>query len=135
MGLAGTTTATRGEGSENTRARLNEVSNCCLQSMLKGNDAALVEAMFEVEQLAETWESSSDAGKYCRVLLSLLNHEYDPSLVADGFESDEYGKSVEKMYAILEDSGWKITVLGGAEQQQDLLDDELMQPPPSFTSY
>ena len=50
--------------------------------------------------------------------------ENDPFLHAPG----NYKEAYEKMFGMLEDSGWQLKMEGDNEQP-DLLDEELLQPP------
>ena len=116
---------------------LNRLSNKCLRAMLRERDADLVDVMFEVDEIAEKWKRdeamSEDACRYASVLYGFLNHEYDES-VLEAFESSEYRDSIMRLYSLLEDSGWQL-VQHGRDQPQDFVDDELLQPPPSFNKY
>jgi hypothetical protein len=126
----------RGGGSNDDKGKIsqeliNEVSNRALKAMLQERDTELVEVMFDLENLESDWkERDADAAAYLRVLLLLLSHEYEEY----DFENSDYKLAIARMYALLEDSGWKLTQLG-SEHQQDLMDDELLQPPPSFSTY
>ena len=116
---------------------LNRLSNKCLRAILRERDADLVDVMFEVDEIAEKWRRdeamSEDAIRYASVLYGFLNHEYD-ARVLDAFESSDYRGSITRLYSLLEDSGWKL-VQHGRDQPQDFVDDELLQPPPSFNKY
>ena len=104
--------------------------------MLQEKDADIVELLFELEQLVDQWKDKGTSGaqetSYFRVILMMLSHEYDAALVST--LDHDFRTSIYKLYSMLEDSGWKLTQ-AGTEHQQDLMDDELMQPPPSFNKY
>ena len=138
LALAGGSEPRReGEADGSLDDELNRLSNKCLRAILRERDADLVDVMFEVDEIAEKWRRdeamSEDACRYASVLYGFLNHEYDER-VLDAFESSEYRGSITRLYSLLEDSGWQL-VQQGRDQPQEFVDDELLQPPPSFNKY
>ena len=112
--------------------KLNEISNRAIKTMLEEKDMQIVDLMLELERVAEEWKArgEDEAGNYCLALLSLLNHEYDDSKL-----SLEYKAALKRVFFVIEDSGWKLVKKGSEHNDTELMDDELLQPPPSFSKY
>ena len=124
--------ASDGSEDRNAQEELNEISTSTLRALLKGSDEDIVDRIIALEEKREKSTEDKELQAFLSVLIGILSHEYVES-EAQKLRDTFYERPLAKLYAIVEDSGWNMS--GLEAESIGGIDDELMQPPPTFTSY
>ncbi|CAD7697240.1 unnamed protein product [Ostreobium quekettii] len=111
---------------------LNKVSNAAIRVMLRDDVQELVDLQEQLNAIGEHFTNEGDmkSATYVFVLLQLTEHVY-PKLAAtlDG----SYKEAFEKIFFMLEDSGWQLKKEGEEDEEGDEVAIDDSPPPP--TSY
>lgn len=112
---------------EDLRAGLNETSNEALKVMLSEDDKLVAAFKEKVDYLGEflVQDGQHEAAQFMLVLRGMLDHELYP-------QKDDlrglYKKAFDKIWGVLEDSGWLLTQPGAEAGEVQMVDDELIPP-------
>ncbi|KAK9842981.1 hypothetical protein WJX74_005274 [Apatococcus lobatus] len=118
------------KGVPDLQGKLNELCNQGVRIMLGGDLNALggfKDKLFEYGAVF-TEADNKEATMFCYVLFRLAEHQV--ALAAEELTGN-YKEAYEKMFGMLEDSGWQLK-MEGDEEASDLLEEELLQPPAEY---
>lgn len=129
---------TRGEvgrmrhGGEEGAHAMNALCNACVRAMLSGDNDANVDLQLQLEDMTEAAKGEEEDGDalLARSLLALLTNRAPDAGVLEALPP-AHDVALRRVYAIVEDSGWKVE--GEDEMRPPIADlsDELFQPPPT----
>ncbi|KAK9856102.1 hypothetical protein WJX84_006582 [Apatococcus fuscideae] len=115
------------KGLPDLQGKLNQLCNKGVRIMLGGDLNALggfKDQLFEYGAVF-TKAENKEATMFCYVLFRLAEHQV--ALAAKDLTGN-YKEAYEKMFGMLEDSGWQLK-MEGDDAEPDLLDEELMKAP------
>ena len=102
--------------------KINELSNKVLKTIMRERDEEVVDLCFDIQNLQTDWSSKpdcdKDAVKFLGVLSQMLQHEASDEIEELG---RDYKAAAERMYSMIEDSGWRM-VKSGADCDQEFVD-------------